>query len=71
MVARRGIQCRIKLKDRGRTTAAPCAQGQLKLMAKVSTHPDKERILIQTEGLQQVSSSAEEELLIMLHVNRR
>lgn len=38
--------------------------------AKVRTHPYEERFLIQPKGLQQVGSSAQEQLLIVIHVNR-
>ena len=42
-----------------RTAAAPCAQGQLELAAEIAAHPNEERLLIQPEGLEQVSGSAE------------
>jgi hypothetical protein len=68
-LTRYGIRRRIKLNDRGRTVAGPCAQGQLKLAAEIAAHPDEERILIQPEGLEQGGGSAEKELLVMVHID--
>ena len=59
----------VKLNGRRRTAPPPCAQGQLKLAAEIAAHPDEERLLIQPEGLEQVSGSAEKELLVVFHID--